>query len=43
VSLEHIGYQWLDFEGAKAQLGYKNAREILQKTNNFLSAKEKPF
>lgn len=39
ISEEHIGYQWADFKEAISQLGYKNAKEILKKTNDFLSAK----
>ncbi len=39
ISDEHMGFQWADFEEATNQLGYKNAKEILKKTNDFLSAK----
>lgn len=37
ISGEHIGYGWLTCEEALKQLTFKNARQILQKANNFLS------
>jgi len=37
ISGEHIGYKWLPYEEALEQLTYKNAKEILQKANDFLS------
>jgi len=39
ISGEHIGFIWLPYEEAINQLTYKNAKEILQKANNFLSGK----
>jgi bis(5'-nucleosidyl)-tetraphosphatase len=37
ISGEHIGYKWLPYEEALEQLTHKNAKEILQKANDFLS------
>jgi bis(5'-nucleosidyl)-tetraphosphatase len=39
ISKEHIGFKWLPYEEALSQLKFKNAKEILQKANNFLSGK----
>ena len=39
ISEEHIGFQWLTFKEAKEQLTFKNAREIIQKADDFLSGK----
>lgn len=39
ISFEHIGYQWLPYEQALDQVTFKNAKEILKKAHNFLSAK----
>jgi bis(5'-nucleosidyl)-tetraphosphatase len=39
ISWEHIGYQWLPYQEAIAQLTFKNAKEILKKANDFLSKK----
>jgi len=39
ISFEHIGYEWLPFEKAKERLSFKNAKEILEKANQFLRAK----
>ena len=39
ISGEHIDYQWLPFSEALEQLTFKNAKEILEKANNFLSEK----
>ena len=36
LSFEHIGYKWLPFEEALAQLTFENAKEILRKANDFL-------
>ena len=36
LSHEHIGYKWLLFEQAVEQLTYDNAKEILQKAEDFL-------
>jgi 8-oxo-dGTP pyrophosphatase MutT (NUDIX family) len=40
ISTEHIGYQWLPYKEALKQLKFKNAREILKKSNDFLSKKD---
>jgi len=37
ISIEHIGFRWLPYEKAIAQLTFQNAKELLQKANNFLS------
>jgi len=39
ISGEHLGYRWLPYEEALEQLTYKNAKEILQKANEFISRK----
>ncbi|MBZ9572348.1 NUDIX domain-containing protein [Patescibacteria group bacterium] len=36
TSFEHIGYKWLPYEEALEQLTFKNAKEVLEKANNFL-------
>jgi len=36
ISEEHLGYKWLPYSEAIEQLTYKNARDILQKANEFL-------
>jgi len=36
TSFEHIGYKWLPYKEALAKLTFKNAKEILEKANNFL-------
>jgi len=37
ISPEHISYQWLPYKEALKQLKFKNAREILKKSNDFLN------
>jgi bis(5'-nucleosidyl)-tetraphosphatase len=39
LSFEHIGFQWLAYERAMEKLTYKNARDVLQKANEFLKKK----
>ena len=36
ISFEHVGYEWLPYEKALEQLHFKNAKEILEKANEFL-------
>jgi bis(5'-nucleosidyl)-tetraphosphatase len=36
LSFEHIGFEWLTYEGAMRRLTFKNARDVLQKANEFL-------
>ena len=36
ISGEHTGYRWLPFQEAMELLGHKNAKNILQKANEFL-------
>ena len=37
ISWEHIGFKWLPYEEALEKLTFKNAKEILEKANDFLS------
>jgi bis(5'-nucleosidyl)-tetraphosphatase len=39
ISKEHIGFTWLPFERAVKKITYKNARELLKKADDYLSAK----
>jgi bis(5'-nucleosidyl)-tetraphosphatase len=39
ISWEHIGFKWLPYQEAIAQLTFKNAKEILKKANDFPSKK----
>lgn len=39
LSFEHIGYDWLDYQAALKKLTFKNAKDTLQKANEFLEAK----
>jgi len=36
ISFEHIDYKWLSYEEAIKQLTFKNAKEILEKANDYL-------
>lgn len=36
LSYEHIGFEWLSYEKAMARLTFPNARNILEKTNDYL-------
>ena len=36
ISFEHIGFIWLPFEKAMEKLTFKNAKETLEKANEFL-------
>lgn len=36
LSYEHIGYDWLSFEDAVNKLTHKNAKDILERANDFL-------
>ncbi len=38
ISFEHIGYIWLDYEQAMEKLTFKNAKDVLQKAHEFLTA-----
>ena len=40
ISFEHEGYQWLPYEGALAQLSFKNAKNILKKARSVLTGSE---
>jgi len=39
ISPEHVGFQWLPYEKALDALTYQNAKQIVQKAHDFLSAK----
>jgi 8-oxo-dGTP pyrophosphatase MutT (NUDIX family) len=41
LSREHSDYAWLSFEDAVAKATFRNAKETLRKTEEFLKAKEK--
>ncbi len=36
LSNEHIGFMWLSYAGARERLTYKNARDLLDKAENYL-------
>ena len=36
LSFEHVGYIWLDYQHAMEKLTFKNAKDTLQKANEFL-------
>ena len=41
LSFEHIGYKWISYEKALAQLTYKNAKEMLKKAEQSLTYRER--
>lgn len=36
LSFEHIGFDWLPYKQAMEKLTFKNARDVLEKANDFL-------
>ena len=36
LSFEHVGYIWLDYQHAMEKLSFKNAKDTLQKSHDFL-------
>ena len=36
LSFEHVGYAWLDYNGALEKLTFKNAKDVLKKAELFL-------
>ena len=36
ISYEHKGFEWLSYDEALEKLTFKNAKDILEKANNFL-------
>jgi|TARA_Y100000310_G_scaffold330896_1_gene403418 8-oxo-dGTP pyrophosphatase MutT (NUDIX family) len=36
LSFEHIGFEWLNYDEAMGKLTFKNAKEILNKANEFI-------
>lgn len=43
ISFEHKGFKWLPYEEALKQLTFKNAKEILEKADEFLNSKRSKF
>ena len=39
LSWEHIGYEWLTFDDAIEKLTYKNAKDVLKKSDKFLKGR----
>jgi bis(5'-nucleosidyl)-tetraphosphatase len=39
LSFEHVGYIWLDYNASMEKLNFKNARDVLQKAQDFLKKK----
>src|SRR5271157_1973132 len=39
LSFEHVGYVWLDYARAVEKLTFKNSKDVLQKTHDFLKKK----
>lgn len=39
LSFEHIGFDWLNYQGAMGKLTFKNAKDVLQKAHVFLKAR----
>ena len=39
LSFEHVGYAWLDYPDALERLTFKNAKDVLQKAEAFLQAR----
>ncbi len=42
LSFEHIGFAWLNYQGAMEKLTFKNAKDVLQKAQAFLQAHGEP-
>ena len=40
LSFEHVGFDWLNYEGALEKLTFKNAKDVLQKAHAFLQAQK---
>jgi bis(5'-nucleosidyl)-tetraphosphatase len=39
LSFEHVGYIWLDYAQALEKLTFKNSKDVLQKTHDFIKKK----
>ena len=39
LSFEHVGYVWLDYKHTMEKLTFKNSKDVLQKTQDFLKKK----
>ncbi len=39
LSFEHVGYIWLDYAQALEKLSFKNSKDVLQKSRDFLKKK----
>ena len=38
LSFEHVGFDWLNYQGAMEKLTFKNAKDVLQKAREFLQS-----
>src|SRR3972149_7469480 len=38
LSFEHVGFNWLNYQGALEKLTFKNAKDVLQRAQAFLQA-----
>lgn len=41
ISFEHTGFRWLDYKNAMERLTYRNSKELLERANSFIVAKNK--
>lgn len=39
ISFEHLGYEWLNYDGCMKKLTFKNAKTVLEAANEFLKQK----
>ncbi len=39
LSFEHVNYAWVTYDGAMAKLTFKNAKDVLRKSQEFLTRK----
>ena len=39
LSFEHVGYTWLNYQSAMKKLTFKNAKDVLQKAHELLTAR----
>jgi hypothetical protein len=40
LSFEHIAFEWLNYKDAMKRLTFKNARDVLQKADEFIKNKK---
>jgi len=43
ISFEHKGFEWLNYEDALKRLTFKNAKEILKKSESYLNSSLRKF